>query len=123
MPEVPLTDADWSRIAHLFPVQPVAGRGRPRSHPRALLNGILWVLMNGQSWRLLPATFPPQQTCYNRWLEWRKTGIMEAVRTELGISQTCWERAANALESGSGQAAKRDTSRSLVTLMSSSVFF
>jgi hypothetical protein len=85
MIEIPLTDADWSRVAYLFPMHPVAGRGRPRSHPRALLNGILWVLINRQKWRCLPATFPPQQTCYNRWLQWKNTGVMEVVSVELGL--------------------------------------
>jgi transposase len=85
MIDVPLTDADWSRIAYLFPVLPAVSRGRPRSHPRALLNGILWVLINRQQWRCLPATFPPQQTCYNPWLQWKRIGIMELVSAEFGL--------------------------------------
>jgi Putative transposase of IS4/5 family (DUF4096) len=42
-----LTDAQWKILAELIPVpdQRADGRGRPWKDRRALLNGILWVLL------------------------------------------------------------------------------
>ncbi|WP_429284988.1 transposase [Paraburkholderia sp. GAS41] len=82
---IPLSDEDWSRVSPLL-VEPACSRtGRPRSDPRQLLNGILWVLVNGEKWHHLPSTFPPQQTCYARWLKWKRDGIMLSILSELEL--------------------------------------
>ncbi|WP_222105773.1 transposase [Paraburkholderia sp. BCC1885] len=82
---IPLSDEDWSRVAPLL-VEPASSRtGRPRSDPRQLLNGILWVLINGEKWHHLPSTFPAQQTCYAKWLKWKREGVMDAVLTALAL--------------------------------------
>jgi transposase len=82
---IPLSDEDWSRVSRLL-VEPASSRtGRPRSDPRQLLNGVLWVLINGEKWHHLPSTFPAQQTCYARWLKWKRDGIMQAVLSELEL--------------------------------------
>ena len=82
---IPLSDEDWSRVSRLL-VEPTSSRtGRPRSDPRQLLNGVLWVLINEEKWHHLPSTFPAQQTCYARWLKWKRDGIMQAVLSELEL--------------------------------------
>jgi transposase len=31
----------------------------------------------GNPWKRLPATYPPQQTCYTKMLAWKKQGVLE----------------------------------------------
>ncbi|PCE22417.1 transposase [Paraburkholderia acidicola] len=85
MTTVPLTDDAWLRVCHLFE-EPAAGPtnvGRPRRQSRDVLNGVLWVLLNHEKWHHLPSTFPPSQTCYARWLQWKRTGLIDTVIAEL----------------------------------------
>ena len=82
---IPLSDEDWSRVSRLL-VEPTSSRtGRPRSDPRQLLNGILWVVVNREKWHHLPSTFPAQQTYYARWLKWKHEGVMQAIFSELAL--------------------------------------
>lgn len=84
MTTLPLTDEAWLRVCHLFE-EPAgtAGVGRPRRRSRDVLNGVLWVLLNDEKWHHLPGTFPPSQTCYARWLQWKRSGVMDVVLAEL----------------------------------------
>jgi transposase len=75
-----LSDSDWERVAHLF-VGGTTGRGRPRSDSRA----ILWVKRTGEKWHRLPDTYPPQQTCYGKYLLWRRTGLLQRVEALLEV--------------------------------------
>jgi transposase len=75
---VSLSDEQWSRVRTLLEAC-TARRGRPQASARRVLEGILWVLDNNEKWHHLPATFPPQQTCYNKWLAWRKSGVFDTV--------------------------------------------
>ncbi len=69
-----LTDASWAVIGPLLPDQ---GRGgRWRDH-RAVVNGILWRLRTGAPWRDLPARYGPWQTCYDRFVRWRRDGTWD----------------------------------------------
>ena len=75
----PLTDAEWGRVKPLLPPQkpPV---GRPRRDQRVVLDGILWVLGTGSSWRDVPRErFGPWETVYGRYREWRKEGLWRRV--------------------------------------------
>ena len=40
-----------------------------------MLDGIIWVLEAGASWRKLPEKFGPWQTVYGRFLQWRRDGV------------------------------------------------
>lgn len=82
MLEIPLSDADWARVQSLFP-EPVATRGRPRRSDREILNAILWLQQRNEKWHRLPATFPPQQTCYLRYMAWKKSGVLDQVNERL----------------------------------------
>ncbi|MFM0610220.1 transposase [Paraburkholderia sediminicola] len=86
MPHSPLSDEDWAKIAHLFPSGPVNSVGRPRSDPRAIVDAIFWVMETGAKWHHLPAHYPPTQTCYIKWLEWKKTGLMSKIMQELDVN-------------------------------------
>ncbi|WP_100249326.1 transposase [Paraburkholderia ginsengiterrae] len=78
MLQLPLSDADWARVQGLFPDLQSA-RGRPRRSDREILNAILWLQQRQEKWHRLPATFPPQQTCYLRYMTWKKTGVLDQV--------------------------------------------
>jgi transposase len=83
MLQVPLSDDAWQKVSHLFDYAVTNRPGRPRRHPRAILDAILWVHVNREKWHRLPATYPPGQTCYLKWLEWNRDGIMERAFKEL----------------------------------------
>ncbi len=67
-----LTDGAW---AQLRPLLPRNGRwgGQWRDH-RQVINGILWRLRVGAPWRDVPARYGPWQTCYDRFVRWRRDG-------------------------------------------------
>ncbi|WP_218133027.1 transposase [Paraburkholderia phenazinium] len=63
-------------VEHLFRESPSA-RGRPRRAARDILNAILWIQQTGEKWHRLPASFPPQQTCYAKYIAWRRSGELQ----------------------------------------------
>lgn len=78
LPEV--TPALWAQIS---PLLPRSRRGRPASDHRLMVEGILWVMRTGGSWRALPEQFGPWSTvagCYHRW---RHEGVWERIRRAL----------------------------------------
>ncbi|EDZ97463.1 hypothetical protein BH160DRAFT_7235 [Burkholderia sp. H160] len=86
MLDLPLSDDAWARISHLFEQAPEKRLGRPARPPREILGAILWVVTRNEKWHRLPGTFPPSQTCYLKWLQWRRTGLMNAILDELELS-------------------------------------
>lgn len=72
-----LTDEQWGRVA-VFLVEGADGSRQGVTPARRIFEAILWVRDNGEEWANLPASFPAQQTCYNRWLKWRKSGALDA---------------------------------------------
>jgi transposase len=62
--------------------------GRREKHPRrAIVDGILYVVRTGCSWRRLPADFPPWQTVYWYFVRWEElhatTTVLDALREQL----------------------------------------
>ncbi|WP_218741943.1 transposase [Paraburkholderia phenoliruptrix] len=80
--QIPLSDADWARVQNLFP-EHLRTRGRPRRSDREILNAILWLQQTKEKWHRLPGTFPPQQTCYLRYMAWKKSGVLAQVNERL----------------------------------------
>lgn len=83
-----LTDAEWERIAFLFPERPQGVVGRPREHPfRAIVNAILYRLGAGCPWRYLPKDFPAYTTVSTYYHRWRRNGkltrLLEVVRGQV----------------------------------------
>lgn len=70
-----ITDEAWGRIAPLLPEGGARG-GRWKDH-REVVNGILWKLRTGAPWRDLPELYGPWQTCYDRFVRWRRDGTWE----------------------------------------------
>ena len=80
-----LTNEQWQRIADFVPApkaQPGCS-GRPPRDPRAVLNGILWILRTGAPWKDLPQRYPPRSTCHRRFQQWAQEGIFEKIFTAL----------------------------------------
>jgi transposase len=78
-----ITDEAWGRIA---PLLPAAGRrgGRWKDH-RRVVNGILWKLRTGAPWRDLPERYGPWQTCYDRFVRWRRDGTWDRLLAQAQI--------------------------------------
>jgi putative transposase len=68
-----LTLDQYEMLSDLIP-EPKAG-GRPRTVDLwEVLNGIFYILVEGVRWRALPGDFPPWQTVYTYFRNWRKDG-------------------------------------------------
>jgi len=74
-----LTDAAWAEIEPLLPRN--RRRGRQWRDHRQVLNGILWKLRTGASWRDLPERYGPWRTCYDRFVRWRRDGTWDRLLT------------------------------------------
>lgn len=71
-----LTDARWERLRPLLPPPP-AGRGRPRTDDRTVVEGVLWRLATGAPWRDLPERYGPWKTVYARFRRWQRAGVWD----------------------------------------------
>jgi transposase len=70
-----LTDAAWVRLRLLLPQN--GRRGKQWRDHRQVINGILWRLRVGAPWRDVPARYGPWQTCYDRFVRWRRDGTWD----------------------------------------------
>ena len=61
------------------PKGPKGQGGLALNEPRAILNGILWILRTGASCEDLPERYPPCQICHRWFQRWRKEGASDAV--------------------------------------------
>lgn len=77
-----LTDAEWSWIEPLLDLEVGGGRHRD-TDMRRVVNGLLYVLRSGCSWRMLPKTFPPHTTVYGYFSQWRKNGTITRIHDTL----------------------------------------
>jgi putative transposase len=73
-----LTDDQWQAISRLIP--PVKPGGRPRSvEMRQVLNAIFYLSRTGCAWRMLPKDFPPKDTVYTYFRNFREDGTWERI--------------------------------------------
>ena len=81
-----LTDSQWFIVQHLIPAAKPGGR--PRSlDMRLVVDAILYLTVGGIQWRMLPSDFPPLQSVYTYFRQWRDDGS--------------WRRLHDTLECGS----------------------
>jgi len=78
-----LAREQFTLIEHLLPVQ----RGNVRIDNLTLLNAILYVAVNGCTWRGLPAQYGRWHTVYTRMSRWAKAGVLDRVFEELQMLQ------------------------------------
>lgn len=77
-----LTDEQWARLQPLLP--PPAATGRPRKYPlREIVNGMLYVLRGGISWRMMPPDLPGWRSVYWYFMRWRDSGLFEQINDVL----------------------------------------
>jgi len=73
-----LTDSQWNIIQELVP--PAKFGGRPRSlDMRDVINGILYVVVGGIQWRMLPKEYPKWQSVYYYFRVWRDDGTWQRI--------------------------------------------
>jgi len=77
-----LSDEEW---ALLHPHLPAPARcGRRRSVPlREVLNGLLYILRSGESWRMMPHDLPAWRTVYGYFRAWLADGTWERLNDVL----------------------------------------
>jgi len=81
-----VSDHLWTLVAPLLPTPPQRARGgRPRINYRLALEGILFVLHTGISWRHLPQQlgYGSGMTCWRRLIEWQQSGVWAALHRVL----------------------------------------
>ena len=77
-----LTDRQWDCIKELIPA------AKPGGHPRTLeirtvVNAILYLLVTGCQWRMLPREYPAWQSVYSYFRQWRDDGTWQRVHDTL----------------------------------------
>jgi transposase len=81
-----VSDELWNTIKPLLPPErPKPKGGRPRVPDRATLTGILFVLLSGIPWEMLPQEMGcgAGMTCWRRLREWQQAGVWEDLRLAL----------------------------------------
>ena len=77
-----LTDSQWEIIQELIPK--AKSGGRPRSlEMRQVINGILYIVVGGIQWRMLPKTYPKWQSVYTYFRNWRDDGTWQRIHDTL----------------------------------------
>ncbi|MFD5721602.1 IS5 family transposase [Streptomyces sp. NPDC127036] len=67
-----LTDVEWELLA---PLIPRATTGRPRVEDRQVVNGMVYKIRTGVSWRDLPERYGPWKTVYTRFRRYALDGV------------------------------------------------
>ncbi|WP_411093664.1 IS5 family transposase [Streptomyces sp. 049-1] len=67
-----LTDAEWELLA---PLIPRAATGRSRVSDRQVINGMVYKIRTGISWRDLPERYGPWKTVYTRFRRYALDGV------------------------------------------------
>jgi putative transposase len=77
-----LTDSQWDIIHELIP--PAKSGGRPRSlDMRMVVNAILYVVVGGIQWRMLPKEYPKWQSVYSYFRNWKQAGVWRRIHDTL----------------------------------------
>jgi putative transposase len=77
-----LTDAEWRLIERAVP-KPKPG-GRPAKYERRdVVDAIRYVVRSGCVWRLLPHDFPPWNSVFKYFTDWKKAGLWKDVHDKL----------------------------------------
>ncbi len=77
-----LTDAQWEELEPLLPLAKPGGRPRTVDM-REVINGILYVLRSGCTWRMMPHDLPPWSTAWGYFRRWSKDSTWERIHDAL----------------------------------------
>jgi transposase len=80
-----LSNEEWALVVGLVTEGEVREhrRGRPRAHPRTIVNAVLWILTTGETWSKLPSHYPTVPTCRRRFNDWQMNGTLIEMVTRL----------------------------------------
>jgi transposase len=73
-------DKSWRAIVPLLPSRQT---GPKRSDDRAIISGIVYVLISGCAWRDCPSAYGPAMTVFNRFNRWKHRGLWKRIYTTL----------------------------------------
>jgi putative transposase len=77
-----LTDRQWDCIKELIP--PPKPGGRPRSlDMRQVINAMLYMVVSGVQWRMLPHEYPNWKSVYHYFRQWQKEGTWQRLHDTL----------------------------------------
>jgi transposase len=77
-----LTDSEWEVIKEI-----VDNQRKIKHDKRVILNAILWILTTGSQWRNMESKYPPWQTVYYHFRQWKKRGMIEEALTFLAVRE------------------------------------
>src|SRR5262245_22021095 len=77
-----LTDREWHVIKSMIPAAKPGGRQRS-TDMRMVLNAIFYLDRTGCAWRYLPREYPPWQTVYGYFRQWRINGVWQRINDRL----------------------------------------
>jgi putative transposase len=77
-----LTDEQWTALEPYIPAGKHGGRHR-EVDIRRIVNGIFYRNKAGCQWRMLPKDFPPWQTVYYYFAQWRDNGTLRRIHALL----------------------------------------
>ena len=81
-----LSDKEWEILEPLLPAR--SHLGRPAKYSlRAIINGILYVLVEGVRWRSLPNDLPAWHSVYGYFRRWRDNGVLKALHQALYVRE------------------------------------
>jgi transposase len=101
-----LTDAQWELLAPFIPE--VSANATVSTIPRReIVNGILYLLRTGCSWRQMPHDLPNGKTVYHYFRQWKMDGT--------------WENAMNSLRKQARRAGGREEEPSAAIIDSQSI--
>ncbi len=96
-----VSDELWALVAPLLPPEPPKPKGgRPRISDRDALTGIIFVLISGIPWEMLPQELGCGSglTCWRRLRDWQEAGVWDRLHQTLldrlgDAGQLDWSRA------------------------------
>ena len=77
-----LTDSQWNIIKELIPSAKPGGRPRTLNM-RMVINAILYVVVGGIKWRMLPREYPKWKSVYHYFRQWRDSGDWQRIHDTL----------------------------------------
>ncbi|MGH8021062.1 MAG: IS5 family transposase [Opitutaceae bacterium] len=77
-----LTDAEWAVLEPLIPKADKGGRP-PEYSKRSIIDGILYLLRHGCTWRGLPHDLPPWRIVWHYFHRWKESGLWKRINDTL----------------------------------------
>lgn len=71
-----MTDEQWQCIKELIPKAKAGGRPRTLDM-KAVVDTIMYIVVGGVQWRMLPSDYPKWQSVYHCFRVWRNRGVWQ----------------------------------------------